>query len=317
MNKEKLSWGLILLFAGVIILLNNLHVINFYWRSVFSLWPVILIIIGVNLLVPRRGTGNAISILVTLTALAFLAYRGTFPPRSDWWVFNNKSWKTEERVSRVRRNVSEDYFYHDYTDTIRVANLTLKGGAIEYGIDDTSGKLFEAETKSNFGKHILETSESTKDGERTVDLTFKMENTRKGNFEIDGGENTAKIKLNTNPVWNINLDFGAGAADFDLSKHKIALLNIKGGAMSFETKLGMPLSETVINVESGAASVEIEIPKAAACKINVKSGLSSRSFPGFTKDTDGSYITEGYDSASQKFTINLKGGLSSFVVERY
>src|SRR5690606_22258710 len=107
MNKEKLSWGLILLFVGGILLLNNLDIINFYWRSVFSMWPVILIVIGVNLLVPRKGIGNAVSLVVTIAALAFLAYRGTFPPRSDWWVFDNRSWHNESRPSAKKERRSE------------------------------------------------------------------------------------------------------------------------------------------------------------------------------------------------------------------
>ena len=130
-------------------------------------------------------------------------------------------------------------------------------------------------------------------------------------------ENWAKISLNTNPVWNISLDMGAGAADFDLTEYKVASLNFKGGAASFKAKLGMPLEETTINAESGVASIELNIPRVAACRVVVKSGLSSKDFPGFTKHDDGSYITEGYHTADHRFTVNLQGGLSSFSVKRY
>jgi len=317
MNKEKLSWGLILLFVGGVLLLDNLDVINFYWRSVFSMWPVILIVIGVNLLVPKRGMGNAISILVTIAALVFLAYRGTFPPHSNWWVFNNKSWRTEDRrpngseAKRIEK--SSGTFIHEYDSTITTAHLNIKGGAVEYEIEGLTDKLFSAEASSLIGSHHLET---TTNGEN-ADLTFRMRDTKKGNWNVDGGENWAKISLNGNPVWHINLDMGAGAAEFDLTAYKVASLSFKGGAASFEAKMGMPQGETTINAESGVASVEIEVPKAAACRIVVKSGLSSRDFPGFTKQGDGSYVTDGYDNASNRFTINLKGGLSSFTVKRY
>ena len=133
MNKEKLSWGLILLFVGGILLLDNLDVINFYWRSVFSMWPIILIVIGVNLLVPRRGIGPAISIVVTVAALAFLAYWGTFPPRSNWWAFSNKSWNVERRSANDRKHIeaSKGNFTHDYDSTVTTAYLNIKGGAVE------------------------------------------------------------------------------------------------------------------------------------------------------------------------------------------
>jgi len=316
MNKEKLSWGLILLFVGGVLLLDNLDVINFYWRSVFSMWPVMLIVIGVNLLVPKRGVGNAVSIVVTVAALAFLAYRGTFPPHSNWWVFNNKSWQTERRTSdsnERRREKSSGTFTHEYDSSITTAHLTIKGGAVEYEIEGLTDKLFSAEATSTIGTHHLET---TTTGSNT-DLIFRMRDTKKGNWNVNGDENWAKMSLNGNPIWHIALDMGAGSAEFDLTEYKVASLSFNGGAASFEAKLGMPLEETTITAESGVASVEIEIPRAAACKIIVKSGLSSKDFPGFAKQGDGSYLTEGYENASNRFTINLKGGLSSFTVKRY
>lgn len=317
MNKEKLSWGLILLFVGGVLLLDNLDIINFYWRSVFSMWPVILIIIGVNLLVPRRGIGNAVSIVVTVAALAFLAYRGTFPPRSDWWIFNHRNWHTDRNFSDDKGNrrteKSMGTFTHEYDNTITTAHLHIKGGAVEYEIKDLTDNLFSAEATSTIGTHHLET---TTNGSN-ADLTFRMSDTKRGNWNVNGDENWAKISLNGNPVWHINLDMGAGSAEFDLTEYKVASLSFKGGAASFEAKLGMPLEETTVNAESGVASVEIEIPKAAACRIVVKSGLSSKDFPGFTKQGDGSYVTQGYENASNRFIINLKGGLSAFTVKRY
>ena len=316
MNKEKLSWGLILLFVGSVLLLDNLNVINFYWRSIFSMWPVILIVIGVNLLVPRRGTGNAVSIVVTVAALAFLAYRGTFPPRSNWWIFNNKSWEKERRISdgnERRAEKSSGTFSHEYDSSITTAHLHIKGGAVEYEIEGLTDKLFSAEATSTIGLHQLETTASGSN----ADLTFRMRDTKKGNWNVDGDENWAKISLNRNPTWHISLDMGAGSAEFDLTEYKVASLSFNGGAASFEAKLGMPLEETTITAESGVASVEIEIPRAAACKIIVKSGLSSKDFPDFIKQADGSYVTEGYENAGNRFTIDLKGGLSSFIVKRY
>lgn len=318
MNKEKLSWGLVLIAAGVIILLNNLNVINFYWRSVFSLWPVVLIIIGVNLLVPRRGAGSYVSIVVTIVALAFLAYRGTFPPRSNWWAFsiNGHHDKNDTRVTRHSGDLIEEYFSSPYTDTISLAKLHIKGGAVDYSIrNSTPDKLFEAETQSTLGSYILETNNQNN---QEVDLTFKMENTKNKNWNIDVDKNSVEIKLHTNPIWELNMDFGAGAADFDLSPYKIGLLKIKGGAVAVETRLGLPpLPESEVHVESGVASVSISIPKDAACIIHTKTGLSSRSFPGFTKQDNNTYITDGYHNATNRYVIHLKGGLSSFEVDTY
>lgn len=318
MNKEKLSWGLILLFVGSVLLLENLDIIDFYWRSVFNMWPVILIIIGVNLLVPKRGAGNAISIVVTLAALAFLAFRGTVPPNDSWWDFNNGNRRTSERSESENNNnpyrePSSGVFTHEYDSTITTAHLNIKGGAVAYEIGGTTDELFHAEATSTIGAHQLET---TTNGP-TANLTFRMRNTEEDSWSMGSEENHAEISLNRTPVWHIALDMGAGSAEFDLTPYKVADLSFNGGAASFEAKLGMPLQETTITAESGVASVDIEIPHAAACRINVKSGLSSHDFPGFVKQDRRTYVTEGYEEADNRFIINLEGGLSSFSVKRY
>lgn len=314
MNKEKFGWGLILLFIGGVLLLDNLNVIDFYWRSVFHLWPVVLIVIGVNLLVPRRGIGPLISITVTVIALAFLAYQGTFPPRHSWWMGNDRGWGTEEPTEGQRHSEpSKGVFTHDYDSTVAEAYLDIKGGAVAYEITGHTDKLFHAEASSVFGSHHLETV--TKD--TVTHLTFSMKSNKKGSWKLNTGENWANIMLSTHPAWHINLDMGAGSAEFDLTAYNIASLRFKGGAAAFEAKLGMPMKETTILAESGVASIAIEIPKAAACRIVVESGLSSKDFPGFTKQNDGAYVTENYTDTTNKYIINLRGGLSAFTVKRY
>src|SRR5690606_22159421 len=105
---------------------------------------------------PRRGIGNAVSIVVTIAALAFLAYRGMFPPHSGWWVFDNKNWHNESGPSTTdekRWEKSDRTFSHDYDATITTAHLSIKGGAVEYVIKGLTDKLFSAEATSTIGTH--------------------------------------------------------------------------------------------------------------------------------------------------------------------
>lgn len=317
MNKEKLNWGLVLLFIGGTLLLDNLDIIDFHWRAVFGLWPIILIMIGINLLIPRQGIGGAVSILVTVAILAFLTYRG-LNPTFDGWRTVSKGWQDDESERRHRRpdNTSSShngYFAHDYDSTITTAHLSIKGGATEYEIDGTTDRLFEAKADRLMVPHHLTVYvDST-----AARLSFHTEDRGKKSYRLDSDDNKADIRLNPNPIWHIQLEMGAGTADFDLRRYKIASLRFKGGAAAYEVKLGMPLKETIIEAESGLAAVEIEVPQNAHCRINVEGGLSARDFPGFTKQEDGSYVTPGYDGTSNRFIINLKGGLSAFTVKQY
>ena len=91
MKLDRILWGIILLFVGLVLLLENFDVIEFYWRNIWGFWPVFLIIAGVNILFNRNKSqiGNIISIGVLVVTLSFLFYRGQQPPEGHNWMGNN------------------------------------------------------------------------------------------------------------------------------------------------------------------------------------------------------------------------------------
>ena len=314
MNKEKFGWGVVLLFIGSILLLDNISNIDFHWQSVFHMWPIVLIVIGINFLVPRRGIGSLITIVVTVLAVSFLTYQGIRPSTGSHWTEEELDWDMAEPQDQQEpaKGVSGT-FTHDYDSTITEAYLSIHGGAIAYEITDPTNQLFRAQAINTLGSHHLT---NTTNG-HSAHLVFSMKNSRNNDWDTDGNKNETSIQLNANPVWHINLEMGAGSADFDLTHYKVSSLTFEGGAASFHARLGMPLQETTINTESGIADIELEIPNAAACRIVIDSGLSSKDFPGFSKQDDGSYTTDNFTETTNHFTVHLKGGLSSFSVKRY
>ena len=129
--------------------------------------------------------------------------------------------------------------------------------------------------------------------------------------------NETNIRLNLSPVWDIRIEMGAGEAIFDLAPYKVSSLKFEGGAASFEAKIGSLQPLTNVTVEAGVANVEIDVPSESGCRIVVDSGLSSKDFIDFIKQSDGTYETSNYRTAAKKINISLKGGLSSFEVRKY
>ena len=320
MKTEKVIWGLILIFIGAVFLLNNFGVINFYWGSIWRFWPLIFILIGANMLFSRLNgsTGSILSVCLTLIALIFLGYQGTREPEHRMgrsWFFHRDNWDNEYTdTARHDANwTSSNTFTEVYSANTKRAELNIKGGATSYRLEDTTSNLFNAEVNRNYGNYTLE--KSTRDSIEV--LNFRMRNKKqKWNMDdMDGNE--VNIQLNSNPLWDINVEMGAGETNFDLTSYKIANLQLNGGAASFNVKLPEPVNTTNVTVETGVAEVNIKVPEASACRITVDSGLSSKDFSGFTKQADGSYQTSNYNSSARKIQINLKGGLSSFEVSRY
>ena len=307
MRTEKIIWGLVLVFIGSILLLQNLDIVQFNWQVIFRFWPAVLILIGANFLFSRddSATGGYISSVLTLLVLGFITYQG-ITTKSDrlYWSDNDELGTSHEFESSV--------FTEPYSDSISKAVLNISGGATQYIIEDTTTHLFQADVRKNFGNYSLLSTNSDSRSE----LNFKMKGKTSWKLNDKHG-NKAVLKLNSKPIWDINVEMGAGTTRFDLTPYKINTLHIEGGAASFKIKLGLPNQTTNVSVETGASKIEIAIPKAAACKINVESGLSSNDFQGFVKRADGSFTTENYTDASKAIVINMQGGLSKFEVDRY
>lgn len=317
-NKEKIVWGVVLLGAGAILLLRNMGLIDFYWSSVFRFWPVIIILIGFNMLIPRSRAGNVASVLVTLAAVAFLAYAGMQNLRYPWGEDQGtRNWfnRHVDRSSEDSKRVFEHEVTHEFNAGFQEASLTIRGGAVSYEIEDpTEEHLFWSKSESVSDTHVLDVQETAVG--TALELLFHMKDTDGRTWTFEEDENEVKMRLHPAPVWAINLQMGAGEADFDLRKYTLNKLHVACGAASVKAKLGAPKGHVDVHVESGAASIKLEVPRSAACRIEVTSALSSRSFKGFTKQSDGSFTTPNYDSASDRYDIKLEGGMSTFTIER-
>src|SRR5699024_4177277 len=106
MNFGKISLGIITVFVGAVILLDNLNVISFDWLAIISLWPVIIILSGINTLLPKKMEGQILSIMATVVVVLLFAYQGLGSGLSFWKL------KKEEEVSIESKNfsrLSRDY----------------------------------------------------------------------------------------------------------------------------------------------------------------------------------------------------------------
>lgn len=313
MKSDKIVWGLVLLFVGVILLLDNFGVIDFYWGSVWRLWPLLLIIWGVQLLFSGKkyASGPWIVAGITLAILIFAGlYGATHVPEDSRWM-KNFEWRGPERHRPAPFKINR--FSEPYTSSIHRAELNIEGGATKYQLEDSTANLFEAEVRHRFVKYSL--TRTMRDSVEVLSLRVPDSVQIRGpqNFDM----NKVEMRLNTGPLWDVNLKMGAGKADFDLSKFKIAALKIEGGAASFHIKLGEKQLSSNVFVHTGVSEVNISVPASAGCRIKVDSGLSSTTFDGFDKQENGTYITSNYKSASKKIQINLAGGVSDFEVNRY
>ncbi|RZL56207.1 MAG: hypothetical protein EOO93_18700 [Pedobacter sp.] len=320
MKFDRIIWGVLLLFIGGVLLLDNFDVINFYWRNVWDFWPIFLIIMGVNILFNRNNsqTGNIISLGILVIALSVLFVKGQDEPTNRfWWSNGVKHHIDVEDEDSDNNNNDQDYSKVNFSEPYIAADgakktiLNLSGGGTSFELKGSTDSLFLADVRKRNGNFSL--TKTVADSVNT--LTFKMQNNKK-NWSFGNG-NDVDIRLNTNPTYEMNLKMGAGEVKFDLENYKVRTLNFDGGAAELDIKVGALLPITDVNVKTGVADVKIRVPKDSGCRIKTQAGLSSKDFTGFTKISEGIYESPNYQSSSNKIFINFEGGISSFEVDRY
>ncbi len=330
MRNDKIIPGLVLVLIGAAILLSNFGYLHFHLYNIFHLWPIFLVIAGVNLVFAHNKSVWATIVKIAVVVLGLgLLFFGNFGERYNFWPgyhysYNNNNDKDDDNNNNSDDDDDDDdnnngdvkmsgkgAFVEPYKPTIKTARLNISGGGTAYNLSDTTNQLFSAIAKNENSRY--EFSHSMDDSVYVVNFDMKHNN----GFNFDSDKNQANIRLNSNPVWEIHVATGATALDFDLSKFKVKELKLEGGAASFNVKMGVPLALTDLTVSTGVSGVDISIPKDAACSIETDSGLSDSHFDGFNKTSDNNYETPGFDAAKNKFHIHISGGLSDFKVHRY
>jgi hypothetical protein len=315
MKSKGVFWGVILFTIGILFFLRNIDVIWFSWRAFLSMWPVILLILGISLL-PLKGFIRIIlAFIVIILTIIFVANNPRFQEKDRWpWEFRSyNDWNDRNDQDNTDEETDEwndQQLYESYDTTINNAVLDLDAVAGEFSIEETGDYLIKFDRQGNVGKYYLEADNAG--SAAVLKLTMGDRTIHKKNIS-----NKATISLNPNPVWDLKIDAGAAKIDFDLSPFKVDRVDIDGGASSVKIKLGDKHDNTDLTIETGVSSVTIEIPESVGCEVNASSFLTSKDLEGFDKKSDGVYQTEGFSSSAKKITVKLDAAISSLVIKRY
>ncbi len=115
---------------------------------------------------------------------------------------------------------------------------------------------------------------------------------------------------------SMKFDGGAASLDFDFTDTKLDFLGVDMGAASLSLKLPVNAGRTLVDVESGAASIDITVPQGVAARIRMEQGASAQNIDSsrFPQVVDGMYQSPDFDSAENRAEINLEGGANSVTI---
>ncbi len=315
MKFRNIFWGVILIFAGVLFILQNLGLVHFNWMAMWRLWPVILVLWGVSIIPVKDWIKIILVLLVLGGSLTFMLNKTVAwdnnKHNTEWFDDEFFEENFDEDFDDTNRSYSTQTFNIPMEDSSKYVNLKLEAAAGKFTVFEKTDNLVNFNRKGNSSQYsyLLKSIDSSS----VIDIEMENASVSLGKNHT----NSVNIALNNFPIWAIDLETGAADVDFDLKQFKVNVINIEGGAASIKVILGDKYDETHVNVDAGASEIVIKIPEESGCKLDLESVFSSKKIKGFEKTDHGKYRTANFDEAVNKVYIDAEAAVSSFTIIRY
>lgn len=303
---ERLSnifWGLILVFFGILSLLENFDLLAVDWWSLLQLWPLIIVYFGLLFFPAKARVIGVIGLFVIIAGFTFY--------HLSWQLeegANEPAFEAPERNEKPGAESSD--LTLPYDSAYKVGRLNVEGGPGKFHIQGTTtDHMAVISGHQGAGWGALNLKHQLKGDTFTINSAIT-----KGNFPESG--DPLRFLLNPDPVWHMDFEVGASRANFNLAPLKVKRLSIDAGASSVKLRLGDRYEQTKVTLESGVSSIKLKIPESSGCRVESTADLSDLDFEGFHKLEEGKWESKGFKNAENQILLNIQGGLSHLKVER-
>jgi hypothetical protein len=256
-------------------------------------WGVLLIILAVFLLAGQQGwlkgdiLGYFWPVVVILVGV---------------WLLTGSMGRSRSKVSG--QNISIPL------ENARSARIKLDHGAGRLNVH--SGAASTELLNGDFGSEVV--TRSRFEGDQ---LNVKVRHSPQFWAWFPGESMDWDIRLNREVPLSLKIDSGASSSTLDLTDLKVVDLDIDTGASSTVVTLPANAGNTHVDVDSGAATLNIQVPAGVAAQIRVKSGIASINIDAtrFPRLDGGLYQSADYASAANRADITIDTGVGTVEIK--
>jgi hypothetical protein len=292
----RLFWPIILIGVGSILLLTNLGVIHGNpWTTIFQLWPVLLIALGLEILLGgSTGWRAVMSALLGLALVGGILWILIVQPPIPGLNFGSANLQTTNISHPLDGAESARADLSFGAGTGKVYALSDSSNLIEGQLQTYSSPNFSVSTSNDRATIVLGP------GPVSVPMIFPSVS-----------EETWNVGLNSSVTYQIDLNVGVGQSTIDLTKLDISGGEIDGGVGTSELYLpGDGKYRLAIN--GGVGTIRIYVPSNLAVRAEVNGGLGSfNRLPDMQEVRDHVYETPDFSSAEDAVTLIIDGGVGS------
>jgi len=294
-RNRGLLFPLVLIAIGIIVLLANTGVLSQQaLERLGDLWPLLLIILGLQIILnhtlPRQQAtlvGLAATAIIVIAAVVYAALTPAAP-------FGTRQAESSQPIGGLTA-ATLDLNYGGASMDIQGGGLgeSLYQARVDYpgsenppsiGLDHEAGKLQIRESSSLSPFHLFGSNR------RHVLLT-----------------------LSDRIPWTIEVSGGVGNLRLDARHLQLSKLIVSGGVGRLDAQLPTPRATVLIEISGGVSNMTLRAPSGSEWRVAVNGGVSGLAINGSSFPPAGSDFqrqSPGYNSASNRFDIEISGGAS-------
>jgi hypothetical protein len=288
-------WPALLILAGIVALLVNVGQVPVERVfQVVNLWPLVLVVIGLELVIRRllHGvTGDVAAAVVVLLAIVGAATYVAAAPNpaanqtldASGQLGDVQSASLDINAGAATLKISSDLGVA--TDLYK-AHIAYSGTRPDVTFDASSRKLTITQRGSN----------------------FPLFQSRR--FEVD-------LQINPKVTWGVELITGAATSTLDFSQVQLKSLSLNSGAARDEVTLGPASTIVPVEIDGGALTVRIHRPQGVAASVDVSGGAVSLNADGERMHGGGhqSYKSPGWLQAAGGYKVEINGGACTVTLD--
>lgn len=254
-RRSSLVGPVLLVGMGVLLLLNNFNMLpRNSWVVIFRLWPVFLILLGIDILFGRRSLiGTVISSILLLGIVGGLVYLLAFTPEHPL-------------LQQLTQNMGPTRtHFNEALNEIEYANVNIdwnaSNGSLEAlndSIDLIAGDITYYNTL-DFSVSQIEDHADVHLNDINNGAVFFFDL-----YEPEAGDDWL-IGLHPSVDYDLHLDASSGDYYFDLSALQLNTLELD--ASSGDIELLLPTGEYRVRIDASSGDIEIKIPAGVGVRI--------------------------------------------------
>jgi hypothetical protein len=327
---RSLFWPIVLIGVGVFWLLGNLDILPEHsLRTLFRLWPLALIVIGLDIMIGRRSP--VIGGLIGLGALALVLVLvfagpslGLTPPEAE--LITERFTERIGNATSARVNLDLD-IGKTTLDALSDQNTLIDAeityvGEINFDVQGDKQKTISISHRASqfdFGDWFWTTDTDPKRTWWDISLTPEIPLT----LNIDGSIGQSIIDLSELQIEDLEVDGDVG--DFQIilpAMEKTYDVDINGGVGAFEIVVERGAAVN-LTIDGDVGEFIVDVPADAAVRLDADIDIGNINVPSnFVRLSGGDDIvgesgiweTAGFDDANVKIVIVFKGGVGDLTV---